>query len=34
LLVTLPVAAYAQTTAEFYRGKSIEIDIGSSVGGG
>jgi tripartite-type tricarboxylate transporter receptor subunit TctC len=27
-------AAQAQSPAEFYRGRSIELDIGSSVGGG
>src|SRR5262249_45143522 len=30
----LPGLSHAQTPAEFYRGKTIEIDIGTSVGGG
>src|SRR6516162_1036323 len=35
LLANLPVPlAFAQTVADFYRGKSIEIDINVSVGGG
>jgi tripartite-type tricarboxylate transporter receptor subunit TctC len=34
LLFALLPAAAAQTPAEFYRGKVIEIDINSSVGGG
>ena len=35
LLLVLPIAgAAAQTPAEFYQGKHIEIDINSSVGGG
>ena len=35
LLALAPVStAQAQSVAEFYRGKSIELDISSSVGGG
>lgn len=34
LLASLPVAAPAQTPAAFFRGKTIEVDINSSVGGG
>jgi tripartite-type tricarboxylate transporter receptor subunit TctC len=30
----LPAQARAQSPAEFYRSKSVELDIGSSVGGG
>ncbi len=30
----LAVEARAQSPAEFYRGKTVELDIGSSVGGG
>ena len=34
-LALLPMpAAWAQSVAEFYRGKSIDLDIGYSVGGG
>jgi tripartite-type tricarboxylate transporter receptor subunit TctC len=33
-IVLLAAAAGAQSAAEFYRGKSIELDIGYSVGGG
>jgi tripartite-type tricarboxylate transporter receptor subunit TctC len=33
-IVLLVAAAGAQSAAEFYRGKSIELDIGYSVGGG
>ena len=33
LLLTI-ISAQAQTPAEFYRGKTIELDIGTSVGGG
>ncbi len=32
--LTIPAVALAQTPAEFYRGKTIELDIGTSVGGG
>jgi tripartite-type tricarboxylate transporter receptor subunit TctC len=34
LALAPPSHADAQTPAEFYRGKTIELDIGSSVGGG
>ncbi|HEX4237285.1 MAG TPA: hypothetical protein VHZ64_05005, partial [Xanthobacteraceae bacterium] len=36
LALTLPhiPAARAQSVADFYRGKSIDLDIGYSVGGG
>jgi tripartite-type tricarboxylate transporter receptor subunit TctC len=35
LLVLLPASlCVAQTPAEFYKGKTIELDIGTSVGGG
>src|SRR5262249_15396382 len=33
-LIILVAVARAQSAAEFYRGKSIELDIGYSVGGG
>jgi tripartite-type tricarboxylate transporter receptor subunit TctC len=33
-VVPLATASHAQSAAEFYRGKSIELDIGYSVGGG
>jgi tripartite-type tricarboxylate transporter receptor subunit TctC len=32
--VTLAAPAFAQTPAEFYKGRTIELDISSSVGGG
>jgi hypothetical protein len=32
--VALAQPVLAQTSADFYRGKSLELDIGSSVGGG
>jgi tripartite-type tricarboxylate transporter receptor subunit TctC len=34
LALALPHAASAQSVADFYRGKSIDLDIGYSVGGG
>jgi len=34
LTLWLPCTASAQTPAEFYRGKTIELDIGTSAGGG
>jgi tripartite-type tricarboxylate transporter receptor subunit TctC len=34
LVLTCPLTAAAQTPAEFYRGRTIELDISSSVGGG
>jgi tripartite-type tricarboxylate transporter receptor subunit TctC len=34
ILAALPLAAHAQTPAEFYRGKTVELNIGYSVGGG
>ena len=33
-VVTTIATAYAQTPAEFYKGKNIELYIGYSVGGG
>src|SRR5882672_9207611 len=33
-LLTLPLAARAQSVEEFYRGKTITLTIGYSVGGG
>ena len=34
LTLWLPCPASAQTPAEFYRGKTIDLDIGTSAGGG
>jgi tripartite-type tricarboxylate transporter receptor subunit TctC len=34
LTIWLPCAASAQTSAEFYKGKTIEIDVSSTTGGG
>ena len=35
LFMLLPTApAFAQAPTEFYKGKTIELDIGTSVGGG
>src|SRR5437868_15456403 len=34
LVLTVPTAARAQSVAEFYRGKTIEMLIGGAVGGG
>jgi hypothetical protein len=33
-LALLQIPAHAQSVADFYRGKSIDLDIGYSVGGG
>jgi hypothetical protein len=33
-VVTLSVTCYAQSPSDFYRGKTVEIYIGTSVGGG
>ena len=33
-IIIFVAVARAQSAAEFYRGKSIELDIGYSVGGG
>ena len=34
LVLLSPLSVHAQTPAEFYKGKTIELDIGVSVGGG
>src|SRR3954468_16199560 len=34
LVLLSPLPVFAQTPAEFYKGKTIELDIGVSVGGG
>src|SRR3979409_1139820 len=34
MLALLPAAAHAQSPAEFYRGKTVDLQIGYSVGGG